>query len=263
MTSFYSMIALRPGARSHRCGSGDGETSPRPWECSPGPGAAEAGRYLGQTRRPPPLPVRVRNVTEGLAIRPVTTVAIGPDGNPVVNAPQPVPVSGKPVSDDRAEAIKDYQANLPATVRIRQIGGTIPTTGSPVGTVQRCPANRPPSPKSGRPYSKGRRSEREPRLSGHPTPAQKKAINDACLQVGSPKPTVDQIKAIRDVSAVVVRRRPRQWLTNPAPPPNVGKEPPAVTMGTKTTPSHRGSKTRLCQVAGDLWARRRKRLWQP
>lgn len=189
----------------------------------------------GEPSAPPPLPrPRPDNVTsEGLAIRKVRTVAIGPDGNPVVNAPRPVPVSGKPVSDDRAEAIKDYQANLPATVKIRQIGGTIPTTGSPVGTVA-LPGEPPGLNQIRKTLQQGVDAQNESLgLSGHPTPAQKKAINDVS-QVGSPKPTVDQIKAIRDVSAVVVPS-PSSSVNKSGALANVGKEPPAVTMGTKTT----------------------------
>ena len=76
-----------------------------------------------------PLPRARPNVTaEGLAILPVQTVPIGPDGNPIVNAPKPVPVAGKPV-DDRQDAIQYHRENLPATVRVQQVGGTLKTTG--------------------------------------------------------------------------------------------------------------------------------------
>lgn len=161
----------------------------------------------GEVKPPPPRP-RPDVTAEGLAIRKVTTVAIGPDGNPVVNAPQPVPVAGRPVVDDRSEAIRDARSgSLPATVPVRQIGTV------PVIEQKKSPDGRVRTPDTignvaiPRDYDPGKsvRPMLEPLAAPTVGPATKAIMND-----------VSKVGAARKLA-------------------DVGSEPPVITMGTKTT----------------------------
>lgn len=176
-----------------------------------------------------PLPRARPNVTaEGLAIRTVPLVEIGPDGNPIVNAPKPVPVAGKPV-DDRQDAIQYHRENLPATVRVNTVGGEIKTKGlAPVAQV----GIEPPVTLGGGALPSGRPAVADTLL------RQAEMGNIQTIKVDpKTKSVMNDTSSIADQVIHPVKPAPQTWAPYPQPrlaPQPVPEFKPATTT-TKTT----------------------------
>ncbi len=176
----------------------------------PAPAPLKPGDISAPPAPTVPLPRPRPDVTsEGLAIRKVTTVEIGPDGNPVANTPKPVPVAGKPVT---LNDITGLSHSIPSTVTVRQTG-TVPVNQE----VKRPNGEIRPKEVAG-----------NVALPAGTEPDVLKKLRPLTEPIAAPTVSPATKAIMNDVSRVTVTPATAKLV-------NVGAEPPAITMGTVTT----------------------------